>query len=248
MTPDVWEPLREELDRWQEAGTLASFWLRDDDAVEPTDQLEKLLDLTELHEIPVTLAVIPVQTGRALADFLETRPLLEVVVHGWSHANHAGPDEKKQELGAHRPTRTVLTELKSGFDKLQRLHGARLRPMLVPPWNRIAPPVVSELTGIGFEALSVFGPEKPAALPQINTHVDLMDWHRTRGARETSALVADIVKRLRQMSGTGGVMGMLTHHLVHDAAGWAFLDSLFELTARHPACRWTASADMLLQR
>jgi hypothetical protein len=248
MMTDIWAPLAQELDRWQDAGKIAPFWLRDDDAVEPTAELAQLLDLSERHEIPVTLAVIPVQTGIVLADFIETKPLVEVAVHGWSHTNHAGTGEKKQELGTHRPVDTILTELQAGFVKLQKLHGQRFRPMLVPPWNRIAAPLVPELAGLGFRALSVFGPEKPAALPLINTHVDLMDWHGTRGARKPAALVADIVKRLRQMSDTGGVMGMLTHHLVHDAAGWVFLGGLFEVTTRHPACRWTTSADMLLQR
>jgi hypothetical protein len=95
--------------------------------------------------------------------------------------------------------------------------------------------------------MSVFGPEKPSALRLVNTHVDLMDWHGMRGAREPAALIADIVKRLQQMSESGGTMGMLTHHLVHDAAGWAFLDALFEITGRHPACQWISLPDMLTQ-
>jgi hypothetical protein len=248
MMSDVWEPLTEELDRWQKAGKVAAFWLRDDDAVEPTAELIRLLDLAGHHEIPATLAAIPVHTRTVLADFLETRSLVEVAVHGWSHTNHAGAGEKKQELGAHRPADAVLAELKSGFAKLEALHGKRFRPVLVPPWNRITPSLMPELSRLGFQALSAFGPEQAAPLPQINTHVDLMDWHGTRGARETSALVADMVKRLRRMSETGGVMGMLTHHLVHDAAGWDFLAELFEITARHDACRWTTLADVLLQR
>lgn len=244
---DVWTPLTDELDRWQQAGKTAPFWLRDDDAVEPTAELARLLALTEQYQIPFTLAVIPIHTGQVLAGFLDGRSI-DVAVHGWSHTNHAGPDEKKQELGSHRPADAVLGELKAGIEKLRTLHGARFIPMLVPPWNRIAAPLVSELGRLGFQALSVFGPEKPGPLPLINTHVDLMDWHGTRGGREASALAADIVKRLRQMSETGGVMGLLTHHLVHDAAGWDFLDGLFAVSARHPACRWVQSADVLAQR
>ncbi len=63
----AWEPLRRELDRWQAAGRVARFWLRDDDAVEPTQPLDMLLDLTGEHEIPLTLAVIPGLTGEELA-------------------------------------------------------------------------------------------------------------------------------------------------------------------------------------
>ncbi|MGO7418364.1 polysaccharide deacetylase, partial [Rhizobium ruizarguesonis] len=39
----AWDPLRRELDLWQAAGRVARFWLRDDDAVEPTLALEMLI-------------------------------------------------------------------------------------------------------------------------------------------------------------------------------------------------------------
>lgn len=246
MTDDaIWQPLVDELDRWQATGKTARFWLRDDDAIEPTAELVRLLELTTKHDLPVTLAVIPLHTGQVLADYLTQFPQVAVVVHGWSHTNHARLDEKKQELGAHRPVETVLEELKAGFHRLEAFHAARFAPVLVPPWNRIAPRVIAGLPDLGFKAISVFGPEKPAPLAVVNTHVDLMDWHGTRGARETTALVADMVKRLDEMWESGGALGFLTHHLVHDEAGWAFLDAMFSVTRRHPACRWVSLTDML---
>jgi len=246
MTDDaIWQPLFDELNRWQAAGKTARFWLRDDDAIEPTAELIRLLDLVTKHDLPVTLAVIPLQTGQILADYLTQFPNVTVVVHGWSHTNHARPSEKKQELGAHRPTETVLEELNAGFHRLQAFHANRFVALLVPPWNRIAPGVVAGLPGLGFKAISVFGLEKPAPLVVVNTHVDLMDWHGTRGAREPAALVADMVKRLNEMWESGGALGFLTHHLVHDEAGWAFLDQMFSVTRRHPACRWIPLTDMV---
>lgn len=248
MSADIWKPLSAELDRWRDAGKTATFWLRDDDAVEPMPALARLLDLTQYHAVPVTLAVIPVHTGQVLADYLDQASSVGVVVHGWSHANHADQGEKKQELGPQRPADAVLTELKTGFLHLQHLHARRFVPVLVPPWNRIAPPLIPQLASLGFRGLSVFGPEKQEPIRLFNTHVDLMDWHGTRGAREPAALVADIVKRLQQMFETDGAMGLLTHHLVHDEAGWTFLDALFGLTTQHPACRWMPLADMLDER
>ena len=47
MKNDPWVELQAELDRWQEAGKTARFWLRDDDAIEPTPQLERFLVLAE---------------------------------------------------------------------------------------------------------------------------------------------------------------------------------------------------------
>ncbi len=242
---DFGEILDRELDRWQQAGKIAYFWLRDDDAIEPTTPLDRLLELSGTFSVPLTLAVIPARTGEALGDRLQREPLCSVAVHGWSHRNYANADEKKQELGRHRPAEDVLGELKQGFDLLSHLHGERFIPMLIPPWNRIDAALVPHLTGLGYRALSVYGPEKPSALPLVNTHVDVMDWHGTRGGRDPQALAVEIVARLRHMFAHGGAMGLLTHHLVHDAAVWDFMSALFEVTVRHPACRWTPVADLL---
>lgn len=247
MATDIWEPLHRELDRWYKAGKAADFWLRDDDAVSPKPALTQLLDLSERHSVPMALAVIPESTGQSLAEYLSNWPLATVVVHGWSHTNFAGEGEKKQELGEHRPIKVVTAELEAGLNRLQALHTGRFSPVLVPPWNRIAPPLVGLLAGLGFQALSVFGTEKVGPLPMINTHVDLIDWHGTRGGRDHIALIDDIVHRLQVMFNGGGSMGFLTHHLVHDETAWHFLDTLFDCTASHPASRWTSLPHILIQ-
>jgi peptidoglycan/xylan/chitin deacetylase (PgdA/CDA1 family) len=241
----VWQPLLAELDRWQREGRVANLWLRDDDAVEPTDALDRFLDVTGRHGVPATLAVIPEHTGLALAHRLQESPGITVAVHGWSHQNHAGENEKKQELGPHRPAEQVLAELREGFSRLSSLHGSRFVPVLVPPWNRIDADLIPQLGPLGFEAVSVFGPERQMALRQINTHVDVIDWRGTRGGRETKVLVEEMVARLRAMQDDGDTLGLLTHHLVHDAAVQDFLTELFELTSRHAGCRWRSLADIL---
>ena len=98
----TWQPFRAELDRWQRSGRTIAFWLRDDDAVQPTAALDRLLDLAGRHSIPTTLAVIPAYAREQLAARLATEPHVSVAVHGWAHDNHAPEGEKKQELGPHR--------------------------------------------------------------------------------------------------------------------------------------------------
>lgn len=243
----IWEPLRRELDRWQVADRVARFWLRDDDAVEPTEALERLLALTDENEVPLTLAVIPGLTGEALASRLTEEADVAVAVHGWSHRNHAGPDGKKQELGGERPAETVLGELREGFLLLERLHPARFLPLLVPPWNRIDADLIPALPALGFAALSVYGRAKQAGpVPRLNTHVDIIDWHGTRGGRSEDELVAELVAELRdRFAGSSEPIGVLTHHLVHDAAAWDFLSALFAMTGRHPAVLWSPAAALL---
>jgi peptidoglycan/xylan/chitin deacetylase (PgdA/CDA1 family) len=234
----TWTALNDELSLWADAGRVAPFWLRDDDAVTPTPALERLIGLTADRGLPATLAVIPQFTGEALADRLSTAPALSVAVHGWSHRSHSDVGEKKQELGLHRPLNTVLEDLSAGLDKLRTLYPDRTISMLVPPWNRIAPEIVAELPGLGYKALSTFGTEKPAPIRLINTHVDLMDWHGTRGGRDDEPLLSEIIIRLKALREGDGVMGFLTHHLVHDAKAWAFLERLIDTVDAHPGAVW----------
>ena len=244
---DPFQPLVDTLDAWRRQGRVARFWLRDDDAVEPTPALDRLLELGAKHRVPLALAVIPAHAKPSLAEYLAERPDVNVVLHGWSHENHAPSDQKKQELGAHRPAEVVLGQLAEGHARLYQMFGGRYTPILVPPWNRIDKTLLPELPAIGLSGLSVFGAEKPGPLTTINTHADIMDWHGTRGCRPAADIVADIVKRLGEMDGDRQSMGLLTHHLVHDEAAWAFIHALFAATSGHPACRWTALSALLAE-
>ncbi len=233
---DLFDPLTVELDRWADAGRTAPLWLRDDDAIQPTPALDRLLQVAA--RVPVTLAVIPEPTGPALAARLDQASGVTVAVHGWRHQDHSRGRGKKCELGDHRPAEAVLAELQQGVARLAQLHPDRFVPVLVPPWNRIDQSLLPHLPAIGFRAVSVFGRVLPdAPLPMINTHVDLIDWRGSRGGRDTGLLVAEIVDRLRRMFRHGGVMGLLTHHLVHDDRAWRFIDDLLEV-ADHPGCQW----------
>ncbi|MCM2475453.1 polysaccharide deacetylase [Rhizobium sp. CG5] len=230
--------LRETLGRLADNRQTIKLWLRDDDAVNPSTALDTLLTMTASYAVPVTLAVIPEHTGEALAKRLDTAPDALVAVHGWSHANHAPDGEKKQELGPSRPAELVLAELKAGLRKLKDLHAHRFIPMLVPPWNRIAAGLASRLGEQGFTSLSVFGREQPSSpICLINTHVDIMDWHGTRGGRPAPVLFAELATEIGRVD-PAPLTGILTHHLVHDAAAWDFLEALFAITNGHPACEW----------
>jgi len=232
MSEADWAPLRDELARWAKADRRPTFWLRDDDAVEPTLPLDRLLALIDRFHVPLVLASIPAHATQALADRLAGDQLVSVAVHGWSHENHAPPAKKKHELGLHRPESKVLADLRNGSDRIRQLFGAQAIPLLVPPWNRIDAALLPALPALGFRALSVYGPPQPAPLPMINSTVDIMDWHGTRGCLPTPVLVTMIVTQLRAAFATNDAIGVLTHHLVHDEAAWAFLETLFEATGK----------------
>ena len=236
--------LEDYLHRRADNGRRVDFWLRDDDAVEPTDALEHLLGLGAASKIPLALAVIPAFTGEALARRLADAESVTVLLHGWAHNNHAPDGEKKQEFGPHRPYNVMLAELTRGRAWLRAVFGERFYPLFVPPWNRIDPFLIPRLPEAELCALSTFGTERRSAIAMVNTHVDIIDWHGTRGGRDPAILVHEIIARLDH----GDVVGVLTHHLVHDRAAWDFLAELFALTSRHPACRWRSIRDLADER
>ncbi|WP_051341355.1 polysaccharide deacetylase family protein [Azospirillum halopraeferens] len=240
----AWSVLRAELDCWAAERRAVTFWWRDDDAVSVTPALEQLRDLARSAGVPVALAVIPAAAEPELAAFLEDWPEAAAIQHGWAHTNHAGPAEKKCELGTARPADAVLGELAAGRRRMEALFGGRFLPVLTPPWNRIAPAVAERLAETGLRALSTFAPRRGAygRLTQVNTHVDPVDWRRGGGfAGDAAALAAAVAHLGARRIGTADPdepTGLLTHHRTMDAATRDFVARFVAETAAHPAGRW----------
>jgi len=228
-----WKAFDEEIARWRDMGRVAELWWRDDDAADASAALDRLLRVRQEADVPLALAVVPSQATAALANRLMAEPAVDVLQHGYAHTNHAPPPDKKAELGPHRPAMMVLGELATGWMALERLFGAKPLPVLVPPWNRIAPGLIPTLPEIGFAGLSTFGPRRRAepvkGLRQVNAHLDPIDWKGTRGFIGKAAALAMLVQSLAQARGTSGEsepVGVLSHHLAMDEGGWDFLRSL----------------------
>jgi hypothetical protein len=221
--------------------------LRDDDAVAPTPALDRLIGLSAEFAIPVALAIIPARSGPSLADRLAATLNVHPVVHGWSHANHAPPSEKKQELGAHRPRAAIRDDLRAARARLSELYGERLVPMLVPPWNRIDSELLDELPALGFVALSAFGHKLTArpGLAVFNAHIDLIDSHIGNACRDPAWLIAAIAAEMALARLAGGrPVGILSHHLVSDDVAFGFLRDLF--TEASPArVNWRSPGELL---
>jgi hypothetical protein len=244
---DIWQPLHDELARWHNVDLKAELWLRDDDAFMPSPRLDRLIALTAEFTIPVALAIIPAMATTGLAKRLALETHIHPVVHGWSHANHAPFWQKKQELGPHRPRTAILNDLAAGLTLLSDLHGERLVPMLVPPWNRIDPGLLDDLPALGFSALSTFGNKlfSRPGLPVVNTHVDIVDSHANNACRDHAFLVAILAEELAAARAAGGrPVGILSHHNVSDDEAFRFLRDLF--TAAPPTrVSWSAPSELL---
>lgn len=228
-----WQALDEAVARVRDAGRTPAFWWRDDDASEPTASVRRLLTLSQASSVPLALAVVPLIAVPALFERLTAR----VLMHGTDHRNRAAPDEKKSEFTSAEPPAEALRRLDAARVRLAALAGSAFLPVLAPPWNRFPRALVPRLPEAGLRGLSGFGPraEPMQDIAQVNTHVDIIDWHGTRGFVGEEIALAAVVKQLARE--TEEPIGVLTHHAVQDAPAWAFLERLFERTRRAGA-RW----------
>jgi hypothetical protein len=245
----AWDLFHAELDAWRAAGRVAGFWWRDDDAARPGPKLDRLLGLA--GTVPLSLAVIPRKVqdslARRVADHNGHGRSLAILQHGYAHENHAPSTEKKAELGAHRPTGAMLEELERGRARLSALFGPLFAPVLTPPWNRIDGALVARLAAAGLYGLSRFGPRGPGEADSVvNTHIDIVDWHGTRGfvgeAAVLETAVAHLEARRTGLADPEEPTGLLTHHRDHDEDCWRFIGTFLLAVEEHPAAEWATGA------
>jgi hypothetical protein len=229
----AWRRVEDELARREPV-----FWWRDDDAAEASPALERLLSLSAASRVPLALAVIPMKAGPSLFSLLDKE--IAVLQHGSDHVNRAAPGDKKSEFPKAEDKTAALERLALARARLRALAGPRALPVFVPPWNRFRQDLAGELSSIGLRGLSGYGARRAAeAAPgvrQVNTHVDIVDWHRGRSFIGEAAAFALALRYLD----TGEPIGWLTHHAVHDGAAWEFLARLFTVRG----ARWASAEEL----
>lgn len=231
-----WAALDAEISRRRDSGRPVEFWWRDDDASVPTAAAERLLGLSRSHRVPLALAVIPEEADQGLFSLLHGQ--VAVLQHGTDHRNRAARGEKKTEYPVSESAPAALARIAQGLKKLARVSG--FVPVMAPPWNRMREDLLDKLPGIGIRGLSAYGaqaPREPApGLRQVDTHIDVVAWRRGKRFLGEDAALELALNHLRSVSGP---IGWLTHHAVHEAATWDFLERLFGVRG----VRWLSAAE-----
>ncbi|WP_428687024.1 polysaccharide deacetylase family protein [Roseibium sp.] len=241
------DELTTHLDWFAERGRKVRFWWRDDDAVEPTPALDRMLEIANRHGVDLALAVIPKDATQALADRLEREKHALVLQHGWQHRNFQRKDlgEKAAELGSRRDPDELLAQLREGKTRLETLFGEKFIPAMVPPWNRIDPEISRCLPGIGVPGLSTFTWHNFPRTRQIQSHVDILKWKKqVRFIGWESARLRFDLQLTRRRNTGGEPLGLLTHHLAHDEGCFEFLDEFFAIAAHHEGAEWPEVKDL----
>jgi hypothetical protein len=237
--------LARELSAWRSAGRAARLWWRDDDARQGTPALDRLLALSDRHHAPLAVAAIPGPGVREIAREAFGRPQVVVIQHGVDHVNRQeGP------VAGEFPSTASFDEISVRLDDAWAVFedAPCTRKVFAPPWNHVHRGLEAALEAAGYVAWSAWGEIAPTCrLSRIDTHLDLLRWRggpRFRGrARFIGALCDELACRRR--SGLWDApIGLLTHHLDHDAAAWAYLDEFLSWVRDEAALSWLAPDDL----
>jgi hypothetical protein len=258
-----WRAVEEELDQWLKRGIVATFWIRDDDAVALTRPFERLISVANEFRVEVALAVIPAKLTDPLSEVLLSGAVpCFPMCHGWRHVNYASP-LRPSEFGPQRPLAVVIDDAKCAFEEFSRRFGGKA-VIFVPPFGQVAVEIVGELPKLGFSGVSiapslaearysrvcsrlkyarpVLHHVKPRAL-HYDVHVDPFDWVRNR-ARSENSIAREIVGylRARRMGfvNPSSPIGFLMHHLKFDEDTWRISSELLRILVNHPATSWPA--------
>jgi hypothetical protein len=245
-----WSELGEELDCWHDAGATATFWWRDDDAVDDTPQLDRLLK--HAGEIPLALAVIPGLATKDLAAKLTKHASVVVLQHGWRHDNHVPGGNN--EYPASRSMEEVSQELADGRRLLAALFGPQAIPVFAPPWHGFDPCFLPLLRRHGLTGISRKGPRPKAfaaeGVLQGNAHMAPIKWSTPPSFGDDDLYLGQIIDHLRgRRLGTydaAEATGLLTHHLVQNDVSYAFIARFVALVSRHPAGIWMDAMAMFM--
>ena len=192
---------------------------------------------------PLGLAVIPAGATASLAGALPE--VVDVLVHGFAHANHAVPGD--QESRSIRRAASCRTSCGQGASGSRPCFGERALPVFVPPWNRMAEDAAAALPAAGYRVLSGYRGRPEGPLPRLDTHVDLVDWRGGRRFAGADAVLGALAAALaaRRDASDPRPTGVLTHHMAHDAAAWEFLEALLAWGEVAPGVRWVRPRDAI---
>ena len=219
-----------ELARWKASGRAPVFWWRDDDARQPSAALDRLLALSHRFDAPITVAAVPDGDIKALVKICRDARC-ELAVHGFRHENRERPGRPSGEVNDDDSLADVIVELGSALETFRRA-GVRAT-LFVPPWNN-AHPTLKKALGLHGLALSCYGQmrDDPAPSTRLDTHLDVMRWKpgaRFRGAARFLFRARRLLAERRLKALWDEPVGLLTHHLDHDAAAWRFLEAFLPI-------------------
>ena len=214
------EAATKRLIEMQEKNQTLKVWWRDDDCIEPTKELDKLIKISKENQAPISLAVIPKFCVKELKEVLAPHSQIEVLQHGIAHLNQASSGQKKCEFPDTLVPEKTSQDIMQGKLKLSTLFAEQFTPIFVPPWNRYSTKHLNLIHKSNFKKISGYGHSQDPFY--FNTHFDLINWKQGRSLIEEN----QAIELFQEITTLDSTIGLLSHHLVHDQAIWNFIEFL----------------------
>jgi len=219
----------------------ARSFIRNDDVWTLDPEFRFFFDSAIDHCLPVVHAVIPGKMDQGLIRFLcrakeKTPQLLDIVQHGWVHANHSLDAGTKYEFGALRSLKSQREDIQQGLKKMRLAFGEHFTPAFVPPYHGYDERTLQVLHEEGFQVFSagIRRSEKSKRFIEIPAQVSFSRYEQGQksiyNARDVVGLLARGIHR-RPLS------GVVTHHADFTTAAFRkeltrFFDCITALEAK----------------
>jgi hypothetical protein len=194
----------------------ARFFIRNDDVWTMDREFRFFFDLAKDRGLPVVYAVIPGKMDGGLIRFLcrakeKTPQLLDIVQHGWIHANHSVDAGTKYEFGALRSLKSQREDIRQGLKKMRLAFGEHFTPAFVPPYHGYDERTIRLIEELGFKIFSAGTPRAEIKRRFIEIPAQV-SFSRYEQGRMRIPKAGDVVGILVRGIGRRSLSGVLTHH------------------------------------
>jgi len=194
------------------------IFVRDDDVWRLSRSFRTFFDYCFDRDIPVVYAVIPAKMQPGLVRFLRKRKkekpmMLDIVQHGWRHADHRLKNEAalgrgKYEFGPSRSYLVQRHDILEGRSKMVEAFGDDFTDAFVPPFHGYDKATLRIVEECGF---GMFSARKKEIFPQgrvlpLSIDISIPAGDQAFDLRWFMGIL------WKCMKGPGRVVGVLSHH------------------------------------
>jgi peptidoglycan/xylan/chitin deacetylase (PgdA/CDA1 family) len=194
----------------------ARFFIRNDDVWRLDQEFCFFFDLAIEHDLPVVYAVIPGKMDKSLTRFLcrakeKTPRLLDIVQHGWLHADHSVDAGTKYEFGRSRAYGIQREDIRQGLKKMRLAFGEHFTPAFVPPYHGYDERTLRVLHEEDFQIFSAGTPRREVKKHFMEIPAQV-SFSRYEGGRTSIHQARDVVGILARGIHRRPLSGVVTHH------------------------------------